>query len=595
MDGFWRLRSDDDDICFVRAGHRPPENAREEIEPSLAIWRLGDWLGDSGRAVAADIYSDIYDRVIGSDRRMGAADLELALRDAIVEGRIRVFRLERTLGGSFEFPADEGADSYAAPARALVDIAFKVIHDLTADPIADVKLKITLPDGSEGEHITNADGMVEFTGIKPGSATVASDDASDKPLVDILELIEVSRHEHPKLTEAEAEALRKEEEERAKWWDDEDEQKPSPPPQIRRVRRVHVRTGATLEGIAARFGKTKDELTNFNWQTADPDKVNEHLRDYVGSFRKKEDDKTYEFDALDDPGIVYLPESFSVSGRQTEATHIIRVLPVRPDRAIIGCVWVRFVTRHDYPIRRVPCQLFVGKRPFKVQDTSDEGEVFWDEVPFDDCCVKLFLPDHAARAEVPWFREKAEVHHLRFMEAHHVLGKEDNPRGIQVRLIGLDYDCGAVDGILGSSTEQALKDFQKDTELVVDGVPGPVTCSVLHDVYDRPNCTGQTVEPPTGIYLRLNIDPNDEQSGDDRFRLFSSDGSYDEVQTIKDDKVLGDSHVDLLFEADPGKSYSLEIDPGQDGDKYMLFSGVPYERLAGLEPDDDPAAEEATS
>lgn len=46
---------------------------------------------------------------------------------------------------------------------------------------------------------------------------------------------------------------------------------------------------------------------------------------------------------------------------------------------------------------------------------------------------------------------------------------------IQKKLNELNFDCGTPDGIMGSKTKQAIKDFQKSKGLVPDGVLGPKT------------------------------------------------------------------------------------------------------------------------
>lgn len=46
---------------------------------------------------------------------------------------------------------------------------------------------------------------------------------------------------------------------------------------------------------------------------------------------------------------------------------------------------------------------------------------------------------------------------------------------IQERLNKLGYECGAVDGIVGIKTLAAIRKFQKDFNLTVDGVIGPQT------------------------------------------------------------------------------------------------------------------------
>ncbi|WP_430972769.1 peptidoglycan recognition protein family protein [Sunxiuqinia rutila] len=48
-------------------------------------------------------------------------------------------------------------------------------------------------------------------------------------------------------------------------------------------------------------------------------------------------------------------------------------------------------------------------------------------------------------------------------------------REIQARLNTLGYNAGVVDGILGVKTQSAIRRFQADQQLVVDGIAGPQT------------------------------------------------------------------------------------------------------------------------
>ena len=58
---------------------------------------------------------------------------------------------------------------------------------------------------------------------------------------------------------------------------------------------------------------------------------------------------------------------------------------------------------------------------------------------------------------------------------------------MQQMLIKLGYDCGAAgaDGILGTNTKKAMKAFQKDNQLTVDGIYGPKTEKVLLQKYNE--------------------------------------------------------------------------------------------------------------
>jgi hypothetical protein len=95
-------------------------------------------------------------------------------------------------------------------------------------------------------------------------------------------------------------------------------------------------------------------------------------------------------------------------------------------------------------------------------------------------------------------------------------------------------------------------------------------------------------KPLFSFYVRLPIDPADAASIDDKFELTSSDGSYRQVKTIRDDLIAGDRYVDLLFtKMRPDAKYSLQIDPGKEGDPYFLFKDIAYPKLATLFGRDD--------
>lgn len=52
-------------------------------------------------------------------------------------------------------------------------------------------------------------------------------------------------------------------------------------------------------------------------------------------------------------------------------------------------------------------------------------------------------------------------------------------RQIQTKLKSLGYYSGSVDGIFGSATQSAVRSFQRDKGLSVDGIAGPKTLSAL--------------------------------------------------------------------------------------------------------------------
>jgi hypothetical protein len=70
---------------------------------------------------------------------------------------------------------------------------------------------------------------------------------------------------------------------------------------------------------------------------------------------------------------------------------------------------------------------------------------------------------------------------------HHVTNGEILKKGsrgnavleLQRKLTSLGYDTKGVDGIFGSNTEQAVRQFQRDHHLTVDGIVGPAMKKVL--------------------------------------------------------------------------------------------------------------------
>jgi len=55
----------------------------------------------------------------------------------------------------------------------------------------------------------------------------------------------------------------------------------------------------------------------------------------------------------------------------------------------------------------------------------------------------------------------------------------EDVRLLQSKLESLGYDVGPIDGIFGPQTEQAVREFQKDNDLVVDGIVGEETFAAL--------------------------------------------------------------------------------------------------------------------
>ena len=208
----------------------------------------------------------------------------------------------------------------AAPlaAREIASIKFKIVLDKSGDPIEGVKLKIRLPDGSEVERATRADGMIEINGIQPGTCDVTCEikgaQLSDAYLFVGLGGIAGSSG-----------GVIKSQEMTGKIGNESWSGGGNPTAVIVNTQQYKVKSGDTLENIAKANGMTWQELAQFNWNTKNPEEINDHLYFDVGCTKKTSDGKNYQFQDSDDPGIIYFPLQWEKDGLVTDKSHTIRV------------------------------------------------------------------------------------------------------------------------------------------------------------------------------------------------------------------------------------------------------------------------------
>jgi hypothetical protein len=82
------------------------------------------------------------------------------------------------------------------------------------------------------------------------------------------------------------------------------------------------------------------------------------------------------------------------------------------------------------------------------------------------------------------------------------------------------------------------------------------------------------------LHVRLEIDPRQAEARDDVFRLIGDDGAYTQTKTIRDDQIPGDDYVDLKFDSlIRGLRYSLEVNPGAEGEPYLAFENLSWGQL----------------
>jgi Type VI secretion system (T6SS), amidase effector protein 4 len=83
-------------------------------------------------------------------------------------------------------------------------------------------------------------------------------------------------------------------------------------------------------------------------------------------------------------------------------------------------------------------------------------------------------------------------------------------------------------------------------------------------------------ETPVFLKVRLKgVNPEDAEHQDDTFTLYSEDRSYEVIQNVSNDVMGGNESLELKFlEMDYSLKYSLEINPGAQGDPYFLFENT---------------------
>lgn len=241
-------------------------------------------------------------RALAEDARADEAEADLLdkLSRALSDGRMRVFERPRPdVGGLRAAEADPVETSFE---QSWIEV--ELIDDEDGAPVPDVKVALTAPGKDRKEAPTNGGGVIEVRPCKPGSGLFESVLAGAY-IGDTLEFMGAGvASETP---------LRGRPFPRTK----------GKPWSLARIVRHPVRTGETLDSIAKANGMTWQALARFNFDTQEPKKINDALRDQVGCTRRTKSDKNYVFDSHDVPGILYVPKPVLVSGLPTGDRHVL--------------------------------------------------------------------------------------------------------------------------------------------------------------------------------------------------------------------------------------------------------------------------------
>jgi hypothetical protein len=166
----WRVSGGQEDV-WIAASHAPPtEKLVHLFTPSVAAWRVDEWLGPlAARGALLEIAS-----YLGEPAANGGIQESRALRarvgDALREGRLIAYRREEVV--------------YAVPVQQIDDkprqvqkteqktwVGIQLVDD-DGNPVKFKKYRITLPDNSVTEGMLDENGFARVNGIDAGSCKV---------------------------------------------------------------------------------------------------------------------------------------------------------------------------------------------------------------------------------------------------------------------------------------------------------------------------------------------------------------------------------------------------------------------------------------
>jgi hypothetical protein len=86
------------------------------------------------------------------------------------------------------------------------------------------------------------------------------------------------------------------------------------------------------------------------------------------------------------------------------------------------------------------------------------------------------------------------------------------------------------------------------------------------------------------VRVRLQVDPAEPATEDDRYTLFLTGdrARWSRTLTPKDDAEPGDRWLTLVFTGLPTEAdarFSLEVDPGAEGEPYLVLDGLTHDEL----------------
>jgi hypothetical protein len=205
--------------------------------------------------------------------------------------------------------------------------------------------------------------------------------------------------------------------------------------------KIHrVRQGEYLALIARNYGIS-------SWQ-----KIYNHPDNAAFKEKRPEPDLIYPDDEIVIPEIERRVEQCEV-----EARHIFKR---------VSETFQLHVRIEDYAGAAIPTTKYTLEfRDTKLEGTTSDVGVIDRQIPLGINRVRISIWEDA-EASTPMLSWSLNVGDLDPIE---------RTSGVQARLANMGIKCGRIDGVMGPQTRAAVKIFQKQNDLVVDGIVGPNT------------------------------------------------------------------------------------------------------------------------
>ena len=240
--------------------------------------------------------------------------------------------------------------------------------------------------------------------------------------------------------------------------------------------------GDTLKTIAERETAagnqlTWQELALFNWGTDDEEEIEEYLRDELGAHKRDESNKFVISPDDEGPGELRIPLRFRKEGLSLDHIHVVRVRTKTSPPQFLDCCAIPGVTfEFDKSFIRPSVVDHIGDVETMLEKHPDAKiMVFGHTDKVGDELYNKRLSERRSESAFAFITNDTDIWEK--------LYKQEDWGIIVIQQIlkdfGGEFDPGAVDGIDGPQTRQAVKNYQEANGLAVDGIAGPQTRKVM--------------------------------------------------------------------------------------------------------------------